>query len=169
MKIKKLNEFKETPSGIDDLTSLFVDTILDVAENSVARRLQVGCVFVKNNNIVGIGYNHTPFNRDQNCQVQDEEGNLKSKPWIYYDEDKDGVIHAEVDALRRLNDCGISPVGCTVYVTHECCKFCAQALADAKISEVFYLYPYKGAKNIPGPTGPEVLSKAGIPCSQINK
>lgn len=162
MKIKKLNEYKTAPVGIDNLTNLFVNTILDVAKNSVAKRLQVGCIFVKNNNIVGIGYNHTPFDRDQSAQVQLDDGTLKSKPWINYTEqDKDGVIHAEIDALRRMKDCGISPQGCSVYVTHSSCSDCANELVNSKIKEVFYVYGFRDS------TGIDILNKNGIPCKKI--
>jgi len=126
----------------DDLTDFFIKTIFDVADNSVAIRLKVGCIFVNNNNIVGIGYNHTPFDRNQSCQVQ-VDGELVSKPWINFDENKDGVIHAEIDCMRRMKNSNVPTQGCVVYVTDACCLSCAKELVKAKVSEVYYVRPYR--------------------------
>ena len=38
------------------------------AELSTAKRLQVGCVIVKDNTIIGIGYNGMPSDWDNNCE-----------------------------------------------------------------------------------------------------
>jgi len=38
------------------------------AELSTARRLHVGCVIVKDNTIIGIGYNGMPSGWDNNCE-----------------------------------------------------------------------------------------------------
>lgn len=111
LNFEKFYENKDV--DIVDLQKFFLETIFNIADNSVARRLKVGAIFVKNNSIVGIGYNHTPFDKDQSCQVQ-KDGNLISKPWINYDENKDGVIHAEIDCMRRMKLNNISTQGCSV-------------------------------------------------------
>jgi deoxycytidylate deaminase len=41
------------------------------ARLSSAKRLQVGCVIVKNNTIIGIGYNGMPSGWDNECEVVD--------------------------------------------------------------------------------------------------
>ena len=38
---------------------------------SSAKRLQVGCVIVKNDSIIGVGYNGTPTGWDNNCEYEE--------------------------------------------------------------------------------------------------
>lgn len=128
----------------------------------MARRLKVGSIFVKNNSIIGMGYNHTPFNRDQNAQVQ-VDGQLISKPWIYYDQDEDGVIHAEIDCMRRMKLNNISTVDSSVYVTDACCLNCAKELVKAGVKEVFYVRPYRITDGL------EYLSSNGVSVKKIDK
>ena len=49
----------------------FIDAHMQAAEVyaklSSAKRLQVGCVIVKENTIIGIGYNGTPSGWDNTC------------------------------------------------------------------------------------------------------
>jgi dCMP deaminase len=167
MKIKRFENYTSAPAKtgtqVDDLTSFFIKTMFDVAKNSVARRLQVGSVVIKNNNIVGIGFNHTPFNQDQNCQIELPDGSLKSKPWVHFaDSDKEGVIHAETDALRRMYESGVSPVGCTMYVTHSCCLDCAKLVAESGIKKVYYGEAFHDT------SGLDYLNAHGVQTEQIS-
>lgn len=155
--------FENKDIDLADLQDFFLDTIFNIAETSVARRLKVGAIFVKNNSIVGMGYNHTPFDKDQNCQVQQEDGTLVSKPWINFDQNKDGVIHAEIDCLRRMKLNNISPEGCIVYVTDMPCAFCANELVKSKIKELYYVRPYRITDGV------DILQSNGISVHQVKK
>jgi len=159
LNFEQYNENKDI--DLVDLQKFFLETIFNIADSSVARRLKVGAIFVKNNSIVGMGYNHTPFDQDQSCQVQ-KDGGLISKPWINHDENKDGVIHAEIDCIRRMKLNNISTQGCSVYVTDSCCLDCAKELVNAKVKEVFFVRPYRITDGI------DLLNSSGIPAKQVN-
>ena len=77
------------------------------AELSSAKRLQVGCVVVKDNTIIGIGYNGMPSGWDNNCenviQHSDDTVELKTKP---------EVLHAETNAIAKIarsTNCSLLP------------------------------------------------------------
>lgn len=73
----------------------------------------IGCIIVKDGEIVGRGYNRR-------------------------NTDKSTLSHAEITAIRRaskkLGDWRLE--GCTLYVTLEPCQMCAGAIVQARISEV---------------------------------
>lgn len=95
------------------------------AELSYCKRRQVGCVIVKNDTPIAIGYNGTPSGEENCCE--DEEG--KTKP---------NVAHAEDNALRKLVRSSESSEGAVLFVTSEVCKRCAEKITDARISKVYY-------------------------------
>ena len=74
----------------------------------------VGCVIVKNGEIVGHGYNRRM--RDMNT-----------------------ISHAEMNAIlkasRKLEDWRLD--GCEMYVTNEPCQMCAGAIVQARIKKVY--------------------------------
>jgi len=79
----------------------FVDAHMAAAEVysklSSAKRLQVGCVVVKDNTIIGIGYNGMPSGWTNDCedviQLSDDTVELKTKS---------EVLHAETNALAKI-------------------------------------------------------------------
>ena len=101
------------------------------AELSSARRLHVGCVIVKNDTIIGIGYNGMPSGWDNNCEnevyIDDFHIEMTTKP---------EVIHAEANALlfakRDLSFC-------TLYSTLMPCSRCAAMIIQSGIKRVVYL------------------------------
>ena len=113
------------------------------AELSHCKKRQVGCVIVKNNSIIAVGYNGTPKDADNCC------------------EDKDGltlpkVIHAEDNALRKIIRSPQSADGADVFVTTAPCELCAERLVDAGVAKIYYGEVYRCAAVI------EDLKKRGI-------
>lgn len=102
------------------------------AELSYCKRKQVGCVIVKNDTPIAIGYNGTPSGEENNC----EGPNGLSKP---------NVIHAEDNALRKLVRSHESSEGAVVFVTAAPCERCAEKLTDARVAKVYYAEIYQGA------------------------
>jgi len=119
------------------------------SEVSSARRLQVGCVIVKNNTIIGIGYNGMPSGWDNNCE--DEIGEvingankiveirLKTKP---------EVLHAESNALAKVARSTNSSEGATLYVTHAPCLECSKLIYQSGVNSVFYRNEYRDSAGI---------------------
>lgn len=99
------------------------------AECSTAVRLQVGCVIVKDDRIISIGYNGMPSGWDNVCE---HEG--KTKP---------EVLHAESNAIAKLARSPESGEGATAFITHAPCLDCAKLLYQAGICEVNYCHSYR--------------------------
>jgi len=107
----------------------FKEIVQVTSRRSPCKRLQVGCLFVKDNRIVSQGYNgflpgcsHTSIVRDNHEQA---------------------TIHAEQNALCDCANRGVSCNGCVVYITHYPCLVCARLVLAAGISEVRYIDDYK--------------------------
>ncbi len=110
--------------GIADLTSKL----------SYAKRLHVGAVIVKGNQIIGTGYNGMPTGWENNCELTLEDGTLKTKP---------EVLHAESNAIAKVSRSTESSEGATLFCTHAPCIDCAKLIYQAGISTVYYREQYR--------------------------
>ena len=113
------------------------------AQLSSAKRLQVGCVVVKDNTIIGIGYNGMPSGWDNTCEytVDDAKGydTGKSKP---------EVLHAETNAIAKIARSTNSSEGAALFVTHAPCLDCAKIIHQAGINSVYYRNTYRSTDGI---------------------
>ena len=134
---------------------------------SSARRLQVGCVVVKDNTIIGIGYNGMPSGWDNDCEKKSYT-NIDSK-WQYLDEDgstyslvtRPEVLHAESNALAKVARSTNSSEGASVFVTHAPCLDCAKMMYQAGINSVYYRSSYRDT------SGVDFLKECNIEVKQI--
>jgi dCMP deaminase len=134
---------------------------------SSARRLQVGCVVVKDNTIIGIGYNGMPSGWDNDCEKKSYT-NIDSK-WQYLDEDgstyslvtRPEVLHAESNALAKIARSTNSSEGASVFVTHAPCLDCAKMMYQAGINSVYYRSSYRDT------SGVDFLKDCNIEVKQI--
>lgn len=137
----------------------------EYAKLSYCQRKKVGCVIVKNNTPIAIGYNGTPSGEDNCCEEEEKQQvilpngkietisvGLKTKPL---------VIHAEDNALRKLTKSRESAEGSSVFVTTAPCLLCAARLVDAGVKEVFYAELYNNNEGL------EYLKKHNIYTEQI--
>ena len=128
----------------------FVDAHMDAAEVysrlSTAKRLQVGCVVVKDNTIIGIGYNGMPSGWDNNCEeefiVEEDEKFIKSL------KTKPEVLHAETNALAKIAKSTNSSDGASMFITHAPCLDCAKLIYQSGIKSVFYRNSYRDENGI---------------------
>ena len=125
---------------------------------SRARRLQVGCVIVKDDNIISFGWNGTPPGWDNNCEDEvcnghDGDSVLKTKP---------EVIHAEANALMKLCRTHSSSYGASLFLTHAPCVECAKLISSAGIDQVFYQQQYRNQDGI------NLLIKSNISVTEIS-
>tara|TARA_B100001094_G_scaffold100531_2_gene96659 strand:- start:8970 stop:9389 length:420 start_codon:yes stop_codon:yes gene_type:complete len=99
------------------------------SERSPCRRLQVGCLLVKENRIISQGYN----------------GFLPGCPHesILRDNHEQATLHAEQNALMDCAKRGVSCKGATAYITHYPCIICARLLLAAEIKKIKYIDDYK--------------------------
>ena len=137
------------------------------AELSSARRLHVGCVVVKDNTIIGIGYNGMPSGWDNDCEYKsytdldnnyeflDEDGSkysLKTRP---------EVLHAETNAIAKIARSTNSSEGSTLFVTHAPCLDCSKIIHQAGINSVYYRNSYRDTQGI------DFLKQCGINVEKV--
>lgn len=126
------------------------------SELSSARRLHVGCVVVKDNTIIGIGYNGMPSGWDNNCedtiQHSDDTITLKTKP---------EVLHAETNALAKIAKSTNSSDGATMFITHAPCLDCAKLVYQSGIKSVYYRNTYKNTDGL------DFLNKCNVEVTMI--
>lgn len=128
------------------------------AELSSAKRLQVGCVVVKDNTIIGIGYNGMPSGWDNNCENvihhSDDTVELKTKP---------EVLHAETNAIAKIARSTNSTDGADMFITHAPCLDCAKLIHQAGIKKVYFGNHYRD--NI----GVDFLQQCGVVVTHVDQ
>lgn len=98
------------------------------ANLSSANRLKVGCIIVKENRIISIGYNGMPSGWDNTCEVDNV-----TKP---------EVLHAETNAIAKVARSNESCVDATLFVTTAPCLDCAKLIYQSGISRVVWKNPH---------------------------
>lgn len=137
------------------------------AKLSYARRLQVGAVIVKENQILATGYNGMPSGWENNCEYEEEvlisdsekgtrlekTGSLKTKP---------EVLHAESNAIAKLAQSTESSLDATLFCTHAPCIECAKLIYQSGIKKVYYRDTYRDSKGL------DFLKQGGIDVNQYH-
>jgi len=112
---------------------------------SYAKRLQVGAVIVKGNQIIGTGYNGMPTGWENNCELEvPEQVDIESRtitPARLIT--KPEVLHAESNALAKVARSTESSEGATLFCTHAPCIECAKLIYQSGISTVYYKEHYR--------------------------
>lgn len=134
----------------EKMIKYYMNTALNTSKLSVATRLKVGCVIVKNDNIISFSWNGTPSGLP-NCCEHSINGVTITKP---------ETIHAELNAIFKLSKNGISGNGATMFVTHSPCIECAKGIIQTGIESVYYLIDYRDSSGI------ELLKKCSINISK---
>jgi len=122
------------------------------SELSSAKRLKVGAVIVKDDTIIGIGYNGMPSGWTNRCEdlttpIEGDIPTLKTKP---------EVIHAESNAISKVARSTNSTEGSYMFVTHAPCLDCAKLIHQSGITRVFYKNVYRNDDGI------NFLEKCGV-------
>jgi dCMP deaminase len=107
----------------------FKEIVQVTAKRSPCERLQVGCLFVKDNRIVSQGYNGFLPGCEHISKVRDGH--------------EQATVHAEQNAIADCAKRGVSCEGCTVYVTHYPCIICCRMLLAAGITAIKYINDYR--------------------------
>jgi dCMP deaminase len=130
---------------------------------SSAKKLQVGCVIVRDNRILSIGYNGMPSGWSNECETSTEDLDYTHTFNQKYLTTKPEVLHAEANALMKLCQSTESSRSATLFVTHFPCIECAKLIYQAGISQVYYINEYDASKG----SGYNFLREAGIEVCQI--
>lgn len=99
------------------------------ANESKCPRTHVGCVVVLESGIIAPGFN----------------GMASGGPneWAYSETGNPEVVHAELNALGKCLEQGLSAKGASVYVTYSPCLECAKLLVRAGVKRVVYRDAYR--------------------------
>lgn len=116
---------------------------------SYCSRRKVGCVIVKDDRIISIGFNGTPPGWPNIC----EDDNNQTLPEVY---------HAETNAIAKLAKSGESGQGASMFVTTVPCLDCAKLIAQSGIREVYYSEDYRKVDGL------DFLKKCGLQVEYLN-
>lgn len=131
------------------------------AKLSSAVRLQVGCVIVKENRIISIGYNGMPSGWTNDCEDVLTEHRIDGKVKVIGTTTKPEVLHAESNCLMWAAKHGTGTKGATLYVTHAPCLDCAKLIYQSGINKVVYHNEYRCTDGI------DFLNKCSIEVHQL--
>ena len=112
----------------------FKNIVKITATRSPCKRLQVGCLLVKDNRIISLGYN----------------GFLPGCPHksIVKDNHEQATVHAEQNAVGDCAKRGVSCNESTAYITHFPCIHCFKVLSTSGIQQIRYINDYKNDENV---------------------
>jgi dCMP deaminase len=121
------------------------------AQLSSAKRRKVGCVIVKDNRIISIGYNGMPSGWDNECEYT-SDSNLVTKP---------EVLHAETNAIAKVAKSTESAEGAVLYTTCTPCLECSKLIYQSGIERVVYKERYRTEEGL------TFLQNCGIGLEQL--
>jgi len=128
-----------------DLDVTYLRMADEWAQLSKAVRRKVGCLIVKDDQIISDGYNGTPAGFDNTCEFVNEgfldraENKLQTKP---------EVLHAESNALMKLAKSTNSSKDSTIYLTMSPCFDCAKLIIQAGVLRVVYSEKYRNVEGV---------------------
>lgn len=115
----------------------FIDYYMKIAEVtsglSYAKRLQVGAVIVKENQILATGYNGMPSGWENVCEHEIDSQLVT----------KQEVLHAETNAIAKVSQSTESSKDATLFCTHAPCIECAKLIYQSGINTVYYRDQYR--------------------------
>lgn len=135
------------------MIKFYMNTAINASTLSCAVRNKVGCVIVKDDNIISFSWNGTPSGWDNVCEIETETGLVT----------KAETIHSEANALYKLAKNGISAEGGAIFVTLSPCSHCSLGIVQSGIKTVYYLNEYRDT------TGLEILAKSGIEVIRVKE
>jgi dCMP deaminase len=122
-----------------EMHDVFMKTAFLFAEKSKCVSHHVGAVIVKNKRIISVGYNGTPPNLPNCCDVFDKDNFDRE---VHHKWQQSNEIHAEMNAIGFAAKQGEDVDGCDLYTTISPCNDCLKNLSMTGIKNVYYLYLY---------------------------
>ena len=144
-------DLKNTMPAQDQLDKTYLEMAKIWGQLSKAERKQVGCLIVKDSQIISDGYNGTPHGFDNRCEFDTRFGS----------ETKPEVLHAESNAISKLAKSSQSSKDATIYITLSPCFDCAKLMIQCGIKRVVYEEQYRSNDGI------ALLDAASITVDQV--
>lgn len=130
----------------------FMMQALVIAQRSTCNRALVGSVLVKDNRIIGTGYNGAVTGQPH-C---DEVGHQMVDGHCVR------TIHSEINSLTQCAKNGVSTSDTEIYVTHFPCYNCTKALIQSGVKRINYYFNYRD-----NPLAIKLLQDCGVEYEQI--
>jgi len=111
--------------------AFFMSVAQLAAQRSKDPSTQVGASIIKNNKIIGVGYNGFPNGCSDDEFPWEKDGEELDTKYPY-------VCHAELNAILNAIDRNALE-GATMYITLFPCNVCAQMIIQSGITKVVYL------------------------------
>tara|TARA_Y100000768_G_scaffold381532_1_gene360352 strand:+ start:4181 stop:4591 length:411 start_codon:yes stop_codon:yes gene_type:complete len=106
----------------------FKKMVLLTSTRSSCEKLNVGCIFVKDNRIIAQGYNGYISGCEHKMIIKDNH-NI-------------ATIHAEQNTITDCAKRGVSSNGCTAYISHYPCYNCMKLMVSCGICKINYINDY---------------------------
>ena len=106
----------------------FKQIVTVTSTRSPCKRLQVGCLLVKDNRIISQGYNGFLPGCPHESKVVDNH--------------EQATVHAEQNAITDCAKRGVSCNGADAYITHYPCVNCMKLLCASGIKNIYYINDY---------------------------
>jgi dCMP deaminase len=110
--------------------TMYMDVARRISEMSHCNRRQVGAIIVSSGNIISFGWNGQPAGTPNGC----EDDNNVTFPT---------VIHAEHNAIKKIQDTPPMGDAATLFVTMNPCLICAEIITNFGIKRVVYEERYR--------------------------
>lgn len=111
---------------------MYADIAKTVAKYGTCKRLQVGSVIVKNDCIIGTGFNGSARGEvhchDAGCE--EKHGHCVR------------CVHSEANAIINAARNGVSTVGAEIVCTHQPCPICLRHIINAGIVGIYFVDLY---------------------------
>jgi len=140
-----------------ELDTVYLEMADSLSSLSKAERKKVGCLIVKDTQIISEGYNGTPKGFPNTCEYFDDVGESYTKR---------EVLHAEANAITKLAKSTNSCAGATIYVTCSPCFDCSKLIIQAGVKRLVYRDLYTKRESMQSLA---LLAEAGIMIIQNKK
>jgi dCMP deaminase len=107
----------------------FIATAFLISSRSPDLRLKVGCVLVKDNHVISMGYNGFLPKIEHKSFI--ENGHEQA------------TVHAEQNSIADCAKRGVKTDGAVAYITHYPCINCFKILACSGITKIYYRDDYR--------------------------
>ena len=121
LSIKNLTKINKERLNWDEY---FMSIALLASCRSPCDRLHVGCIIVKDNRLISMGYNGFISGAPHTSRIVDNH--------------EQSTIHSEINAIADCAKRGVSLNSSKIYITHFPCINCFKSIAACGIKEIIY-------------------------------
>ena len=123
---------------IQQYHKMYMNLAVEISKMSYAQRNKVGCIIVKDHNILSYGFNGMPTGLSNDCE-EFNAGDLITKK---------EVLHSELNAISKAAKQGFSTKDASLYVTLCPCLQCSLLIIQSGIKIVYYKEEYRDLSGI---------------------